>query len=805
MKRILFLMLALQVHFVNGQFIDNLRSKLDTFTTQNWQEKVYVHLDKQQYAVGETIWFKTYLVDAHSLKSELAVSNIVRVELISPKGDILACRTIQTTFSGGAGDILLNPDSLGTNLTTGKYRLRAYTNLQRNAGPPYFEKEITVISRTSAPESTKPPADSLAIRFFPEGGELVDYIRSHVAFQASDASGGVNVEGQVFDDEGNAVGWLQSFHNGMGLFQLLPQPGRSYFATVNGRDYPIPAALPEGYALQISNSRKGYITLVAKSTLTKGLQGAVLIGQARGKIFYSQQLDDRQARVAGHIPTEGLPPGVIQFTLFDEKGIAQCERLVFLENKRFEVEVGLSTDKQVYRPRSPVILSVDTDNIMANMSLSVTDVGVLKRDSTGSNILTHLLLTADLKGHIEDPGFYFLPGTPRIYLDLVMLTHGYRRFTWKEVTDWGNPLPAYFPERGFNISGNLTDEYNPEKPVVGEVSLTVIPDLNNLLKVQTDNIGRFIFMGQDIFEESNLFLQAKKLKVKKSGKTKSSNSVIINLHEFEAPKTRALPSESLTQPPADLNHYLASVDFGIQRDNTTILLEEVEVEAKRPDPFADYDSFGGTPSSRLVLDSLGVQGLVASNIAQLIQGRVAGVQVSGTSISIRGAANKLGSGGSAPLFLLDNVPVDSQTMMSFPPQMVHSIAIYKGPETAFWGARGANGVIIVHTRRGNDMLTLEKPDYSIKNLTHPGYYRAREFYSPVYDDTQTGEARDNRITLHWEPQIQPDSTGTAHIKFFTGDNQTTYRIEIEGITPVGSIIREELFFRCEEGISLEGQ
>lgn len=807
MRICLLLVLTIQVNFANCQFIDRLKSKFDTFTTQNWQEKVYVHTDKNLYAVGETIWFRTYLVEAYSLKSELAISSIVHVELISPGGDILVSRMIHTTATAGAGDILLSPDSIGTNLSTGKYRIRAYTNLQLNSGPPFFEKEIQIISRTSPPASPEHSRDSLILQFFPEGGELVNNIGSQVAFKAANPSGGVMVKGEVRDDNGTTVGWFQSFHNGMGFFQLTPLPGRSYFARVNDRDYPIPAALSRGYTLQLSTHKKGYITLVANSTLTRGLEGVVLVGQARGKIFYAQELTDRETKFAGNIPGTGLPPGVIQFTLFDEKGIPQCERLVFMQNPRFELDVAVSTDKQVYQPRSSVVLTLDTDYIMANMSLSVTDMELVSNDSTTGNIFTHLLLTSDLKGHIEDPAYYFLPGTPPIYLDLVMLTHGYRRFTWKEVDKWNNPLPEYYPERGFNISGILTDEYNQGKPVVGEVSLTVMPDLIDVQKVRTNNSGRFIFMGNDFFQESNLFLQAKKLTVKKSGKTKPSDNVVINLDEYKVPEVESLPAESFSQPatPANFNRYLASIDLGIQRDNTTILLDEVEVKAKRPDPFAEYDAYGGMPSSRLVMDSLGVDALVATNIAQLLQGRVAGVQVNGTSISIRGAAASLGSGGTGPLFLLDNMPVDSQTIMSFPPHMVHSIAIYKGPETAFWGARGANGVIIVHTKKGEDFLQPDKPSYNIKNLTHPGYYRAREFYSPAYDGKQIGKKRDNRVTLHWEPNIQPDSTGTARIRFFTGDNESIYRIEVEGITPKGQIIREERYFRCEEGVILEDQ
>ncbi|RZJ19802.1 MAG: TonB-dependent receptor, partial [Acinetobacter sp.] len=62
--------------------ITALLKKLDEFSSKYAQEKVYLHLDKPYYAIGDNIWFKAYIVNAKtSLPSTL--SKILYVELIN--------------------------------------------------------------------------------------------------------------------------------------------------------------------------------------------------------------------------------------------------------------------------------------------------------------------------------------------------------------------------------------------------------------------------------------------------------------------------------------------------------------------------------------------------------------------------------------------------------------------------------------------------------------------------------------------------------------------------------------------------
>ena len=87
-----------------------------------------------------------------------------------------------------------------------------------------------------------------------------------------------------------------------------------------------------------------------------------------------------------------------------------------------------------------------------------------------------------------------------------------------------------------------------------------------------------------------------------------------------------------------------------------------------------------------------------SNIYEYLQGRVAGVEVVGTSIRIRGDHSINSS--NEPLLIVDGMEVSDISDLS--PEEVETIDVLKdAATTALYGSRGANGVILITTRHSN--------------------------------------------------------------------------------------------------------
>lgn len=139
-----------------------------------------------------------------------------------------------------------------------------------------------------------------------------------------------------------------------------------------------------------------------------------------------------------------------------------------------------------------------------------------------------------------------------------------------------------------------------------------------------------------------------------------------------------------------------------------------------------------------------------NSVEQMLQGQVAGVVVSessepggGVAISIRGTNSMLG--GTQPLYVVDGVPIDpltdaqgnggqSQNSMSFlNPNDIEKMEILKdAAATAVYGARGANGVILITTKSGgtkdgSDNLTITVDSYATDVIKNIGVLNGPQF------------------------------------------------------------------------------
>jgi TonB-dependent SusC/RagA subfamily outer membrane receptor len=90
-----------------------------------------------------------------------------------------------------------------------------------------------------------------------------------------------------------------------------------------------------------------------------------------------------------------------------------------------------------------------------------------------------------------------------------------------------------------------------------------------------------------------------------------------------------------------------------------------------------------------------------SNMYDVIRGRFAGVTIDGNGDIIIRGQNSINL-SSAALIVVDGIPTDKSILQSISPSNVESINIIKDGSAAIYGSRGANGVVIIETRKGGD-------------------------------------------------------------------------------------------------------
>ncbi|MGE8429430.1 MAG: TonB-dependent receptor plug domain-containing protein [Sphingobacterium sp.] len=120
--------------------IDQTLQKLDTYHEQHIKEKIYLHLDKNDYSAGETMWFKLYCTTA-PFNYLSNISKIANVELISPTNKIIKSIKIPITLGLSIGDFNL-PDTL----EEGSYRVRSFTRWMQNDSIANFYERVVPIT-----------------------------------------------------------------------------------------------------------------------------------------------------------------------------------------------------------------------------------------------------------------------------------------------------------------------------------------------------------------------------------------------------------------------------------------------------------------------------------------------------------------------------------------------------------------------------------------------------------------------------------------------------------------------------------
>ena len=229
------------------------------------------------------------------------------------------------------------------------------------------------------------------------------------------------------------------------------------------------------------------------------------------------------------------------------------------------------------------------------------------------------------------------------------------------------------------------------------------------------------------------------------------------------------------------------------------------------------------------------------NVTQALQGKVAGVEVSvnnnapgaGAKVRIRG----LGSINSSldPLYVVDGVVgVDANTLN---PNDIASMEVLKdASSTAIYGARGANGVVMITTkrgRRGGTQVSYEGNVNVAQLSRHIRSLNATEFMK-VYNDAMANadkfnpqpvtspytpppalnhanypdlfDANDQPLyNTNWESEIYKPAVSTSHqLNFQGGNEKTTFGLSL-GYLDQNGIMAESWFKRYSARFTLDNE
>ncbi len=758
--------------------LQNILKKFEGYIARLPEQKVYLHLDKSKYNADETLWFKAYLLNAADHKPDSSTTNLY-VELISPSGFIAQSKLIRMTNGFGNGDF-----SFLDTIPEGVYKIRAFTNWMRNFnGDFFFEKEVYIANpafsayvsredlRTIKKENRKNQKKELKIdiQFLPEGGHMLAGVENRIGFKALNELGhGFPVKGRIVDSKENTIVEFESSQLGMGSFILTPALNEKYTALVNvAGDKPeiitIPEALPRGVAISAQRSAKGIISIKVLNNFPSRQLPAnnnyFLLAHSRGRIIFTHEFILNEPVNSFEITESQLPSGIIHLTLFNAYSLPVSERLLFINNgDALNVSMELFGNTLSSREKNSVKIKISDKNnnpISGHFSFSIANSEDIDKSD---NIVSYLLLNSDLKGTIENPQYYFSSTSSenKNNLDNLMLTQGWRRFSWTGVLSDVKIPAKYENEKGILISGRVTKEFfnRPLRDI--KVTLSILNEFNDVFTARSGEKGIYRFESLDYADTVSVSIEA----VRASGK----HNLILYVD--------AMPDDR---------------DKGMQYKTNQKLTQKGEKSDREPasdpadvDPYAERNNAISrlhdepSPANVIIVDE---SNRSYQSIGQIIEGRVPGVMVTGNNVNIRGSRS-MGT-NTDPLFLVDGMPVDAEYAMGMNPYDVERIEILKGAETAIYGSRGANGVIAIYTKRGKFM---KKGILEFKML---GYATPKEYYKPSFEYRKDDVFVDDRRTILWQPSVKTDLKGEAMVTFYTSDTKGNFTLCIEGISNEG--------------------
>nr|WP_294795300.1 hypothetical protein [uncultured Mucilaginibacter sp.] len=825
MRKTLFLFLLLNCSlFANaqnkgGRFADIILA-LDSMASLNPIEKTHLHIDKPYYSVGDTIWLKAYVTDQNNRLSDL--SKIVRVELISANDSIKTSLAMPLTGGQAWGAITLE-DSL---FRAGDYTVRAYTAVMRNFDDEYiFSRSVTIgnalptagnkISSSSVSsgnvisnEKIKNVSDEISLSFFPEGGNLISNTASTVAFKAIGKDGlSRNVSGSIVDEHETKVADFITAHAGMGTFKLFAKAGSRYTAVLNGSENRIslPATQNEGYSLAASQDNENIFIKIISSAGISDSDTINLIAQANNEVLYTGKTTLKGHGLTTTIAKSRFPNGIVQLTLFNKNFTPAAERLLFVKHNDQNLQLSLTdTAADGQKPGTKRFKLLATDGagkpVHGAFSVAVTNADkVLYDENSEISIFSNLLLTSELKGHIEQPNYYFTDTANEKHLDNLLLTQGWRRFIWQDVLAGKYKNPLFKPEQG-NVSGLVTD--GKKQPIAtAHVNLYIRGENAIALDTVSDAQGRFAFEDVFLNKEEQFLITASDEK----GKVK----YVVIPDKFDAitpPKIARLP---VIYYPGFMNFlesagkdYKELQDLGLL-NRTGTLLDEINIAEKKLPAVKDVAikhsaNLSGKGRANTVItfmDLLPCGGTTDLAGCLISLGKLNNIfyDASKNRFFARQANDPLW-GGSPMAIVVNGAPVREGYQGSM--SEIASIEILKSTaHSAVYGSNGSGGAIVITTKTGDiDYKAYERELNGGKdartriNLSATSYAPRREFYTPVYRVVKP-QIADFRSTIYWKPNVVTDKNGRATIEFLTGDAPANYRMVLEGIGVNGELGR----------------
>lgn len=804
------------------------------------QEMIYLHLDNTSYYRNDRIFFACYVVTSGKLIPS-NMSRTVYVELLNPSGKVIDHCILKTINGRCHGSLAVKE----TPFYSGYYEVRAYTRYMLSFGPEAVFSRVIPVFNIPKEEGNWAERDMLDygakklefqrpkpqkindinVRFYPEGGRLVNGLPATVAFEITDAlRRPVKAEGKVIErTDRKEVASLKTGHMGRGTFSFVPKQDKYRVEfTVDGKNYKyeLPEVDNDGISLNVDNLRQpdSVIVTVAR-TPDCPVKAVGVTLTCRNELCgrYTLDLTDTDLTYF-NIPRRRLPTGIIQLTLFDTSGTPIADRLFFNDRNDF-IRFAYEFNKPKYGPLEPVEMKIKMTEAGGDtpryepFSISVTDAD--NQVPYGSNIMADILLSSEVKGYIHNPAWYFQDYSDKNRkraLDCLLMIQGWRRYSWSRLAGMEVFSVDSIPEKGIEVHGQILQRWR-NKPVSGaSVSAMITKQLTNdstmnqktlfLDTYTTDPNGRFAF--RSYVKGTHLLT----LSTSRKGKIRPYR---IILNKSKGPEVRAYDPAEMQIPDAFVYDTEPAETVSPETEQTdTIIpigkgrrLKEVQVTAKAA-PWSTGQVMETATVSYDIEDSRDALLDDGKRFIRNLRDLLPQIDPNFTYHSdflYKGRwvmfALDYGMGNNRRALMYEDWGIDDLSLL--PVETIKNVYVSTKDEVIYeqickvYGGLPLDDKLRIRRYTGAVVFIELHPELRVKmragmrRTTLEGYSdNVVEFYSPDYSNADPFET-DYRRTIYWNPEVKPDSDGTARVRFFNNSTASRFNVSTATVTADGTL------------------
>ncbi|MCW3087654.1 MAG: hypothetical protein JWQ78_1040, partial [Sediminibacterium sp.] len=537
----------------------------------------------------------------------------------------------------------------------------------------------------------------------------------------------------------------------------------------------LPAIYREGYVMSVETGNPlQLIVNVATNLLSAG--EVYLVAHTRQSVKATMKASFKDGKAIFNIPKTILGDGISHMTVFNNARQPVCERLYFKypENKLLIKVDGARPD---YSTRSNIRFGITSMDALDKQKSADLSMAVYRVDSLQSpdevDINNYLLLTSELKGYVESPGYYFRDeeaGSKAAAVDNLMLTQGWRRFNWNDILQDKTPVFSFAPEyNGHLVTGRVTHSITGAPMENMETYLSIPGAKAGFFTSTSDGAGKIKYEIKNMQGSAEIIVQPDVIW--------DSVARIEIANPFSETYTNdSLPAFRLF---SRIGNTLLDQSIATQVQNiyTGDKLKQFAL-------FTDSTAFFEKPDGVYFLDDY----TRFTTMEEVLREYVTFMDVRkrnghfGLALLDMSTDNLFDLD---PLMLVDGVPVFSaDKLLRFDPTKIRKLEVVN--RRYFLGNTFFNGIMNFRSYKGDVANAELNPHATV--LDYEGLQLTREFYSPAYDTQEklTGRLPDFRNVLYWTPDIRTNGKDSRQVSFYSSDRKGRYVAVIQGLSKDGN-------------------